>query len=1197
MFAPLVAIGGSAGSLDALVRFFEVMPEDCGIAFIVVVHLSPNVESVLPELLQRHCVLKVERAHHNQQIAANHVYVISPGRVLSQNKDRLHVVPMEPKQGRVAVINVLFKSIAAERAGPVAGILLSGADADGAEGLATIKQAGGHTLVQDPAEAAQETMPRAAIALGCADDILPAAQMPQQLLSGFGIALSLRQRTAIHATTNKLTARLTNKETQLVRAAVLRLQRRTGRDISYFRHAVVLRHVRRRMALTGQLSAAKYLKLLGNDLAEPKELLRELLVSVTSFFRDAEAFEALASYIPLLFDGKRATDFVRVWVHACATGEEAYSIAMLLQEYAETLPQPPGIQVFGCDLDASAIERARAGLYSEESVRTVSPERLARFFQAEDGSYRVRRELRQIVLFAQHDVVADPAFTCIDLVSCRNLLIYLNPDGQKRMLDVFDFALDPKGLLFLGAAEGLWRFSASFLPLDAKHRIYRRQPTPQQAAAGTATIQRSVTMEQTAYRNRANLKSLRDGPSLNQLQDQLELLQEGLQQNLRQDAPGQATQHQIQVVKQELHATLEELEINRQELRSMNAELSTVNMVLSNKLEELELANSDLNNLMNAASIPMVFLNRELRIMRYTPRALDLFRLIPSDLGRPLSDLHNCLDYPGLMADAQAILDGGPPVEHEVSEAKGKCFLARVLPYYAPQGHVDGVALTFFDITERKRSEAALQASEEKLRTFISATSDMVYEMSADWLEMRSLTGKNFVTSTDIPRRDWSEEYIPAEEMPRVWAAIRRAIRTRSTFELEHRVRRLDGSTGWVFSRAIPLLDQQGKVVKWFGAASDITERKHTEEALHESEERYRTLFESIDEGFCIVKVAYSKDGKPSDYQFLQVNPSFERQTGITNAKGRWMREIAPEHESHWFETYGRIALVGEPMRFESVAKALGRYYDVYAFRVGDPGLMQVGILFNDISERKRSDDALRDSEGRQRLALDAAGMGYFTCHPEDDRIEADSRLLALFGMPPGAALTQASAMAALVHPDDRARYDAELRHALDPAGDGKFRAEVRVVGQDGIERWLAFNGNLELGGEPRRQARLSGVVRDISAQHRAGQDLLHEAARLAFLLQLADALRPLKDPAEVEAIATRMLREHLGASQVSVAHGEAAGQESADAMSAAAVPGWVMTATARTPRKWTPGERAMLQETARRTWEAVRTATGNGNL
>ena len=280
------------------------------------------------------------------------------------------------------------------------------------------------------------------------------------------------------------------------------------------------------------------------------------------------------------------------------------------------------------------------------------------------------------------------------------------------------------------------------------------------------------------------------------------------------------------------------------------------------------------------------------------------------------------------------------------------------------------LANSFFPRLEKARAEEALRQSEERFRLFVTASSDLVYRMNADWSRMEDLVGKEFLADTDHPTTNWIRQYILPEDQPHILTAIQEAIHTKSIFELEHRVIRADGALGWAYSRAVPVLNEQGEIVEWFGTASDVTERVRAEESLRESEEKYRTLFNSLDEGFCIVEVLFDENEKPIDYRFLEVNSSFERQTGIENGVGRTMREIAPEHEEHWFETYGRVALTGEPVRFESRAVQLHRWYDVYAFRVDKPGLRRVAILFKDITERKQMEETLRTSEERQTFLL-----------------------------------------------------------------------------------------------------------------------------------------------------------------------------------------------------------------------------------
>jgi chemotaxis methyl-accepting protein methylase/PAS domain-containing protein len=724
---PIVALGGSAGSLDALIKFFALMPRDCGVAFIVAVHVLPNEQSNLPQLLQRRCALRVSNPRNDQRIAANSVYVIPPGRVLTCVKNRLRVAPLEVKRGTRSVIDTLFNSLAMQTTRGMAAIMLSGADSDGATGLKRIKEAGGLALVQDPAEASQAVMPTAGIATNRVDAILPVAEMPARLLHHFGIKAELRSANAQQVVPPLKIQKMTVKERAQVRQALVYLREQTERDFSCYRETGILHHLKKRMAALGGRHINEYLKLLRTDPAEAKALARDFLVSYTCFFRDPETFNALVRFIPECFKGKGPEDFVRVWVPACASGQEAYSVAMLLMEHSDTVEKPPGLQVFGCDLDSRAIEKARKGLYSAEEVRAVGPERLARFFSKAQGGYRVRRELRQIVLFAVHDVVRDSGFSRMDMVTCRNLLIHLDLRGQERMMGVFAFALRPAGLLFLGASEGVIGLSAEFDSLDLGHRIYIKRVTPTNGTprpAATAS-QQAVAVEMRAH-SRERTARARARPGVGELHEELELLQRRLNETSSQSKPGaeafRIERLQLEQITQELHAVMEELDLNRQELRSMNTELSAVNAELSSKLDQVERMNSDLTNLMNATAIPTVFLDRELCIMRFTPVATRLFPFTAADVGRPLVHLRHNLQYRALLEDLQQVLANGEIIEKEVCDDGGHWYLSRVLPYRTAQQEIAGVALTFFDITARKRAEADLQTRNDELERFGKTT-------------------------------------------------------------------------------------------------------------------------------------------------------------------------------------------------------------------------------------------------------------------------------------------------------------------------------------------------------------------------------------------------------------------------------------------------------------------------------------------
>lgn len=714
---PIVALGGSAGSFDAINEFFSLVPADSGLAFIVVVHLSPQHESHLPEILARRSGLKVEHARDAQPIEANRVYVIPPGRALRVSGGRLHLADLYPQRGVRSAIDLLFTSLAKEGEG-VAAILLSGADSDGTIGLGCLKASGALTLVQDPLEALHDLMPTRAIESGSADAVLRVADMPARVLAHFGSSSPLRVPSRPDVALVE-TKPLSSAEESLVRDVTACLHERTGQDFSSYRATAFLRRLTSRMQIVRAEAPRDYLEFMRGDAREAHALAHDLLVSVTSFFRDPQSFAILERHLPALFAGKGPADFVRVWVPACATGEEAYSIAMLLLEHASRLEDPPRVQVFGCDLDPDAIEVARRGHYPERISAQLSEERLRRFFTREARGLRVRRELRQVLLFAVHDVVKDSAFARMDLVSCRNLLIYFKREVQKRLVEVFHFALGEGGLLFLGRAETIDAESAHFETLDPDHRIYRHRPMPQSEQGGRAgALLRALQVEERARRDCGGEMASRPvaayrppaAPLAQATGSRDAVAAPELEQALR------ASNQELQATNEELRAASEELEVNRQELQSINEELHAVNQELSVNLDELARANTDLRNLMNATAIATIFLDPELRIMRFTPAAVGIFRFIPADVGRPLAHLRHQLEYSALLEDARRVAQSSEAVEKEVRDTEGRWFLARVLPYRTPDEAIAGVVLTFVDIAERKRAEEALRRSGQQMR-------------------------------------------------------------------------------------------------------------------------------------------------------------------------------------------------------------------------------------------------------------------------------------------------------------------------------------------------------------------------------------------------------------------------------------------------------------------------------------------------
>ncbi|HKK92989.1 MAG TPA: PAS domain S-box protein, partial [Longimicrobiales bacterium] len=427
-----------------------------------------------------------------------------------------------------------------------------------------------------------------------------------------------------------------------------------------------------------------------------------------------------------------------------------------------------------------------------------------------------------------------------------------------------------------------------------------------------------------------------------------------------------ASNEELQSSNEELRSTLEELETSKEELQSMNEELQTVNQENRHKVEELAQLTSDLQNLMAATQIATLFLDRDLRILRFTPQIGELFNVRHADRGRPLSDLTHRLGYDELQTDAQRVLDKLVPVEREVRDEAGHWYLIRVLPYRSTDDRIEGVVITFIDITTRKEAEESVRESEEQFRALVDASASMVWttdpegyvvEDSPSW---RAFTGQTF---NEWKGRGWLDAVHP-DDRARAKQEWQDATETTTPFITEFRVHHAPTDAyRWTSVRAVPLAASDGSVRGWIGMNIDETQRKKAEVALRQSEARYRSLFESIDEGLCVVEVLFDEAGEPADYRFVETNPMFEEQTGLTDAVGKTARTLVPDLEEHWFRTYGEVARTGEPTRFTNGSEPMGRWFDVYAFRPLDAKPHHVAILFKDITTEKRNLEALREAK------------------------------------------------------------------------------------------------------------------------------------------------------------------------------------------------------------------------------------------
>jgi two-component system CheB/CheR fusion protein len=855
---PIVGMGASAGGLGALTQFFSSLPASSDMAFVVVLHLSPKHESNIAQLLQNVTKLLVKQVLQPTKIEANHIYVIPPSKDLLMYDGQLVVQDLVRPRGKHVAIDLFFRTLADTHQARAIGIVLSGTGSDGSVGITRIKEKGGVTIAQAPNDAEYDGMPSSAISTGTIDFVLPLSDMSQKLLD---LRRNISQIELPDADALNLPGKTVAAEDQLRSEEALGaimdiLRTRTGHDFSHYKRATVLRRIERRMQVSCVSNLNAYLEYFETHVEEAPKLLQDMLISVTNFFRDRECFDALErDIIPRIFAEADPDSQIRAWSTGCATGEEAYSIAMLMAEH-KAMQKPVGdIQVFATDIDERAIAFGRKGLYPESIVTDIAPGRLRNFFTKHDNHFQVKKEVREKVLFAAHNILRDPPFSRVHLITCRNLLIYLNRDVQQRIFEMFHFALLPGGFLFLGSSESAELASQFFVPVDKKNRIYRALISPQapryaptvayrgispsmrpqalqvdaKPLVGYAEVHRRL-LEQYAppsvlvnregeivflseraglYLRHAggepsrNLVSLiipelrielrtalfqatqhgagietravplsREGKNLHiglnirpvehqettrelylvlfneveldpivavirdtgpsnivaQLEGELLVTKEQLQRTIEQYETSseelKASNEELQAINEELRSTTEELETSKEELQSINEELITVNHELKMKVDETGKSNDDLHNFIAATEIATIFVDRSLRIKRYTPRAAAIFNLIGSDIGRPLLDITHRLHYDLLEEDASNVFESLRVIEREVESDADEWYIARLIPYRTTEDRIDGLVLTFIDITSLHKTRKRLYEEEQRMRLIAASTKD-----------------------------------------------------------------------------------------------------------------------------------------------------------------------------------------------------------------------------------------------------------------------------------------------------------------------------------------------------------------------------------------------------------------------------------------------------------------------------------------
>lgn len=955
---PIVGIGASAGGLEAFEAFFRACPADTGIAFVLVPHLDPGHGSLLTEILQRSTTMPVVEALDQVPVVPNHVYVIPPNRELAILHGVLQLSVPESPRGQRMPIDAFLRSLAEDQGESAIGIILSGTATDGTLGLRSILGAGGICMVQEPSTAKYDGMPHSAIGAGYATHVLPVEEMPALLIK-------LARRAALHLRHAPVAS---EKAVSGLNQILLQVRSATGHDFSLYKKSTIARRIERRMAQHNIEEMGAYGRYLREHSAEVQTLFKELLINVTSFFRDPEAFAVLKNQIlPELLADKPDGYAFRVWVAACATGEEAYSIAMVLREFMDESHREVSVQIYATDLDDDAIAVARGGNYPPNIAQDVAPERLRRFFGKDDAGYKVKKDIREMVVFAVQNVIKDPPFTRLDLLSCRNLLIYLEPEQQDRLIPTFHYALKPGGVLFLSTSESITSHPQLFAAVNRKWKFYRASHAP--AAAG-ATLARDLPRHDVVGKapgraatagakagdiadlsNRLLLQSyapasvttdangnilyvhgdtgryLRPapGPVTNNV---VEMAREGLQLELRaallnaatqavptlgrevsvktdggftavsfsvrplaapagggaqtlllvsfQDIaeparvaarPGRAkrampaaaarieqlerelvyakenlqatieeqqatneelksTNEELQSTNEELQSSNEELETSKEELQSLNEETITVNAELNARIEQLNGIQNDMKNLLDNINTGTLFLDTQLAIRRYTREAVKVYRLIAGDIGRPLSDIKSNIEGEDLHGDLQAVLDTLIPREREVRTADGAWYLARIQPYRTLDNVIEGLVLSFTEVTAFKRASEAVQRSEtilalaQEIAHLGSWELDLATGRMTCSGEMSKMLG-NPTADRPLSLQDMLNSIVPGDR-ERVAAVIRGSMAGPAPYDIEYRVARPDGGIGVVRSRGRALAGADGRVTRLLGTTLDI---------------------------------------------------------------------------------------------------------------------------------------------------------------------------------------------------------------------------------------------------------------------------------------------------------------------------------------------------------------------------------------
>ena len=996
----IVGIGASAGGLEAFKSFFSAMPANTGMAFVLVQHLSPDHKSMLAELLGRVTAMDVIEATDGVAVKPNCVFVIPPDATMTIEGGRLKIVKPAPPRDRRRPIDTFFQSLGEDQGESAVCVILSGTGSDGAQGLATVKEHGGLTLAQAEYDHhALPGMPESATNTGLVDEVLPVEAMPERIISyraHLANVASGKDRDGVrHDAAPTLTS--------ILRA----LHARTGHDFSEYKEKTLVRRLQRRTQVLGLETPEAYITRLNEHPEELDSLLRELLIGVTQFFRDPGAFDALNdTVLKGLVAGKGADQEIRVWVPGCATGEEAYTIAILLREAMDARRPRPKVQIFGTDLDDRAITTARVGRY-RAPIAGLSPERTDRWFIVEGEDRCVVAEIREMCVFSVHSLIKHPPFSKIDLISCRNLLIYLDAPMQDRVMRTFHYGLKPNGSLFLGSSESVTRATKLFGVTDKKHRIFGRRDVP------TAPLP-PFAADRTGERPSSD-------PRAAPVDDRID-----------------------------------------RSVRRLMEKHYPPHLVLDRANHIVRFSGGTVGQYLEPAPGAPSFALFDILRKSLRPAAREALQQVRS------------ATEPVRRDDVPIRIDGKPRLVSLIAER---------LAEHGPDAEF--VVLALHDAGpgsgRGKSSDAGdksfdeLQSVQQELRTTRTQLQSMINELETASEEMKS-SNEEYQSVNEELQSSNEELETAKEEMQSINEELH-TINGEMSGKNEQLTQLNSDMSNLLESTEIAtlFLDQGLKIRRFTRGVSEMFHLRESDMGRPITD--IVTLLDYLD---------LQRDVKT----VLRKLSTIEREVTLRDAKTTFMLRIRP-------------------------------------YRTVDNVIDGVVLTFIDITERQAAEAALHESDAQLKFSLKAAAAGSWDWHIPSGKIFWSPENYVLYDMEPGSDGPRYDDWDARVHPDDREQANQAVSDVLESRA-AEFRNEFRVVGRDGTIRWLSGLGNMERA-EDGSPVRLSGINIDITLRKVAESASREHDERQAYLLKLSDALRPISDPIEAQAVAMSLLGEYLG--------------------------------------------------------------------